>query len=65
MRKYVGGYIVRYGREIHKSIRMDGRVYNYIMQSDGRDFSDRLENLVIGHAGLTDRLMDVIKPTPG
>lgn len=59
MRKYVDGYVVNYKREVHKSIRLDDRIYNYIMQLSGENFSDKLENLVIDHAKLTDRLMDV------
>lgn len=59
MRKYVDGYVVNYKREVHKSIRLDDRIYKYIMQLSGENFSDKLENLVIDHAKLTDRLMDV------
>ena len=52
-------YVVKYEREIHKSVRMDERIYNYIMQFDGRNFTDKLENLVINHAELTGHLADV------
>lgn len=50
----------RYGlyvpvKEIHKSIRMTEKVYNYVMQQDGDNFSDKLANLVMDHARLTGR----------
>ncbi len=46
-------------RNIQKSIRLDDRIYGYIMQQDGQNFSDKLENLVIDHARLTGRRWDV------
>lgn len=42
-------------KEIHKSLRMTEQVYNYVMQQDGDNFSDKLANLVIDHARLTGR----------
>lgn len=40
-------------KEIHKSVRMTEESYNYIMQQDGANFSDKLANLVMDHARLT------------
>ncbi len=53
------GYVVKYRRDVQKSVRLDARIYGYIMQSDGRNFTDKLENLVINHAELTGRLSDL------
>lgn len=58
-RKYVGGCYHIMNRQIQKSIRMDSRIYNYIMHQDGQNFSDKLENLVLNHVRLTGHLDDV------
>lgn len=47
-------------RDVHKSVRMDDRIYRYIMKTDGSCFADKLENLVIEHAGLTDCVSDLV-----
>lgn len=61
--KDVGGVIIRPNRDIHKSLRMDSRAYNYIMQHEGNGFSDKLENLIIEHARLTGREEDYKRGT--
>lgn len=58
--KLVGVYTVNFKRDIQKSVRLDSRIYRYIMQSEGSDFTEKLENLVIDHAGFTDKLSDLI-----
>lgn len=59
-RKYVGDCTHIMNRKIQKSIRMDSRIYKYIMQQDGQNFSDKFENLVIEHARLTGCERDII-----
>lgn len=51
---------VSFRRDIQKSVRLDSRVYRYIMQSEGSDFADKLENLVIDHARLTGKSEELI-----
>lgn len=51
----VGNRCSFFKRDIHKSVRLDERVYRYIMECKGNDFPDKLENLVIDHAQLTGR----------
>lgn len=59
-RKHVpGANFCFFDRDVHKSIRMDSGIYNYIMQWNGKNFSDKLENLVLDHARLTGYLDDV------
>lgn len=48
-----------FNREIQKSVRMDNDIFVYIMQIEGKNFSDRLENFVLDHARLTGHLDDV------
>lgn len=60
MRKFIGSHIVDFKREVHVSVRLDHRIYKYIMSFDGNNFSDSLENLVIDHAKLTDRTYHVM-----
>lgn len=55
-----GSHIVTFRREIHKSIRLDKRIYRYVMSMDGDDFTKKFENLVIDHAKMTDRISDII-----
>lgn len=55
MRKFIGSHIVDFKREVHVSVRLDHRIYKYIMSVEGNNFSDSLENLIIDHAKLTDR----------
>lgn len=59
-RRCLGNYIVTFRREIHKSIRLDERIYRYVMNMDGDDFTKKFENLVIDHAKMTDRVSDII-----
>lgn len=47
-------------RDIHKSIRLDSRIFRYIMETEGSDFADKLENLVIDHARFTNRSSDLL-----
>lgn len=49
------GRQVSFRRDIQKSVRLDSRVHRYIMQLDGSDFADKLENLVIDHAKFTGK----------
>lgn len=35
---------------------MDDRIYEYVMRQDGKNFSDKLENLVLDYARLTGHL---------
>lgn len=58
MLKYIGHCFHVMNRKIHKSVRMDDRIHKYIMQQDGRNFSDKLENLVIDYARLMNHLED-------
>lgn len=51
---------VAFMRDIQKSVRLDSRVYRYIMQFEGSDFTDKLENLVIDHARLTGKSEELI-----
>lgn len=61
VRKHVPGRAVcAFNRDIQKSVRMDSGIYSYIMQQKGKNFSDKLENLVIDHARLTGRLEDIM-----
>lgn len=59
-KKIFGSYYVNFKRDVHKSLRLDSRVYRYIMQIDGSDFADSLENLVIQHARLIGRSEELI-----
>ncbi len=60
-RKHVPGVgFCYFNREIQKSVRMDKDIYAYIMQIEGKHFSDRPENLVLDHARLTGHLDDII-----
>lgn len=56
MRKYLGHSFHLVNRDIHKSVRMDDRIYEYVMRQDGKNFSDKLENLVLDYARLTGHL---------
>ena len=58
-RKFIGSFDVRFNRNVQKSIRMDDSIYEYIMAFYGSNFSDKLENLVVDHAKLTDHLKDI------
>lgn len=55
-----GNHYVNFKRNIHKSIRLDSRIFRYIMQAEGPDFADKLENLIIDHSRLTNRLSDLL-----
>ncbi len=59
-RKYFGNFVIDFKRNIHKSIRLDERIYRYVMSMDGDDFTKKFENLVIDHAKMTDRVSDII-----
>lgn len=56
----VGNHYLFLKRDIHKSIRLDSRIYEYIMRVDGSDLADKLENLVIDHAQLTGKAYDLL-----
>lgn len=56
---YRGLVFCYFNREIQKSVRMDNDIFGYIMQIEGKHFSDRMENLVLDHARLTGHLDDV------
>ncbi|MCX4353818.1 MAG: hypothetical protein OSJ60_19700 [Lachnospiraceae bacterium] len=58
-KKYIDGCFRIMNRRIQKSVRLDDRIYRYIMQHDGKNFSDKLENLVLDHVRLTGHLDDV------
>lgn len=54
------GRQVAFRRDIQKSVRLDSRVHRYIMQFNGSDLADKLENLVIDHARLTGKSEELI-----
>ena len=58
-KKYIDGCFRIMNRRIQKSVRLYDRIYRYIMQHDGKNFSDKLENLVLDHVRLTGHLDDV------
>lgn len=40
-------------KKIQKSVRFRYFVYEYVMKFNGKNFSDKLENIIIEHARLT------------
>ncbi|MCX4323796.1 MAG: hypothetical protein OSJ59_12620 [Lachnospiraceae bacterium] len=59
-KKYIDGCFRIMNRRIQKSVRMDSRIYDYIMQQDGQNFSDKLENLVIDYSRLMGHGRNII-----
>lgn len=55
-----GNRYVSFKRDVHKSVRLDSRIFRYIMQTGGSGFADSLENLVIEHARFTGRSSDLL-----
>lgn len=55
MRKYIGNRVINFIKNVHVSVRLDDRIYKYIMSVDGKNFSDKLENLVIEHAEISGK----------
>lgn len=56
----IDNWHIGFARNVHKSVRMGDRIYKYIMRFEGSDFADKLENLVIHHARLTNMSADLI-----
>lgn len=59
-RKFIGSHILLMKKDVHASVRFDSRIYSYVMGFEGRNFSDRLENLILDHAELSDRSLDLL-----
>lgn len=51
--KFVGNIGICGLKGIQKSVRFHSFVYQYIMNFHGKNFSDKLENIIIEHANLT------------
>lgn len=51
--KYINNMAIGGLKKIQKSVRFRYFVYEYVMKFNGKNFSDKLENIIIEHARLT------------
>lgn len=55
-KKKLNGYTIGHCRKrVQKSVRLHESVYEYIMNIEGNNFSDKLENLVISHSVMCEK----------
>lgn len=51
--RFKGFHVAYQSKSIQKSVRLRPVIYDYIMTFPGKNFSDKLENLVIKHENQT------------
>lgn len=54
--KYIKNRYLGKSKSIQKSVRFHSLVYEYIKAFEGKNFSDKLENIIIEHANHNDKM---------
>lgn len=55
-RKYIKNRCLGKFKSIQKSVRFNSLVYEYIEAFEGKNFSDKLENIIIEYANHNDKM---------